>query len=215
MPVLPSDVQPVADAAAPAPVAPDAAPAPAGAQEDLPAESSLPEEVLKIPAMAALLNGSPPATYAPLKSKIPEIKTLTKHAEDLKKAGFAAFESESLPGNFVLFNGLIVKPDEVMQADKAGQLDSMAVPFDQLTKSFESARKDAVPAEAAGEGAPAAPAPAGQAAAAPVPVGAPAPAGAQKRLLSARVANLMPGSPTSGAMPGRGRVLNAISKSVV
>jgi hypothetical protein len=60
MPVTPEDIQPVADATAPAPAAPDAAPAPAGAQEDLPAESSLPEEVLKIPAMAALLNGSPP-----------------------------------------------------------------------------------------------------------------------------------------------------------
>jgi len=210
MPVMPSDVQPVADAAPVAPIDPQAAPEP----EELPAEAALPEEVLKIPAMGALLQGSPPATYGPLKSKMPEIQTLSKHAQDLKNAGFAAFESESMPGNFVLFNGLIVKPDEVMQADKAGQLDSVAVPFESLVKSFDGAKKGAE--ETPAEGAPPSEVAPGGAIAPSAASSVPAlPASAQRRTMSARVANLVPGSPTSGPAPGRGRVLNAISKPVV
>ena len=212
MPVSPADIQPVADASAPAPIEPQAA---APAAEPAPEEKSiLPEAVLKIPAMNALLQGSPPATYAPLKSKTPEIETLSKNAEALKKAGFAAFKSESKPGNFIMFNGLAIKPEEVVQADKSGQLDSVAVPFDQLLQSFEQARNDAQPTD--GEGAPASQAPPGGAIA---PAGAsevpPLPAGAQKRTMAARVANLVPGGPTSGPAPGRGRILNAISTPVV
>lgn len=210
MPVMPSDVVPVAEAPAPAPIDPQAAPEP----EELPAEAALPEEVLKIPAMGALLQGSPPATYGPLKSKMPEIQTLSKHAQDLKNAGFAAFESESMPGNFVLFNGLIVKPDEVMQADKAGQLDSVAVPFESLVKSFDGAKKGSE--ETPAEGAPPSEVAPGGAIAPSAASSVPAlPASAQRRTMSARVANLVPGSPTSGPAPGRGRVLNAISKPVV
>jgi len=210
MPVMPEDIQPVAAA-------------PAAADEVTPAEEPeakapvMPPELAKIPALAALANGSPPATYGPLKSEDPQLKVIGKkeNAEALKKMGFAAFESESQPGNFVLFNGLLVKPQEVMDADKAGQLDSIAVPFQQLAASFESARLDGGSSEVPADGAPAAPAPAGEAAAAPMPSAPPAPAGAQKRLLAARVTNLQPGSPTSGPAPGRGRVLNAISKPVV
>jgi len=210
--VNPEDIQPAAEAASPSPIDPQAVPP---AEEAEPTEkSALPEEVLKIPAMNALLQGSPPATYGPLKSKMPEIETLSKHAQDLKTAGFAAFESESMTGNFVLFNGLAIKPDEVMQADKAGSLDSVAVPFEALVKSFDAAKKDAAaPAE---DGAPPSQAAPGEAitpvAASSVP---PLPASAQRRTMSARVANLVPGSPTSGPAPGRGRVLNAISKPVV
>jgi hypothetical protein len=205
-----SDIQPVADAAPVAPIEPQAA---APAEDEQPKGPALPEEVLKIPAMGALLQGSPPATYGPLKSKMPEIETLSKHAQDLKNAGFAAFESESMPGNFVLFNGLIIKPEEVAQADKAGQLDSVAVPFETLVKSFDSAKKNAdVPMD----GSPPSQAAPGEAI---VPVGGssvpPLPASAQRRTMSARVANLVPGSPTSGPAPGRGRVINAISKPVV
>jgi hypothetical protein len=209
--VNPSDIQPVADAAPVAPIEPQAAPS---AEDEQPAGPSLPEEVLKIPAMSALLQGAPPATYGPLKSKMPEIETLSKHAQDLKNAGFAAFKSESMPGNFVLFNGLIIKPDEIMQADKSGQLDSVAVPFETLVNSFESAKKDAEGAPA--EGAPPSEVAPGGAIAPPAGSSVPPlPASAQRRTMSARVANLVPGSPTSGPAPGRGRVINAISKPVV
>lgn len=210
-PVLPADIQPVADAA---PTPEESAP-PVEAAPEPAAADSLPPAVLKIPAMNALLNGSPPATYGPLKSKLPEVETLTKHADDLKKAGFAAFKSESMPDNFVLFNGLIIKPEEVMQADKNGQLDSVAVPFETLVKSFDKAKHSADVNTADAAGPSASEAAPGAAVAAPMPVGAPAPAGAQNRLLSARVMNLAPGGPTSGPAPGRGRVLNAISKPVV
>ena len=213
MPVLPSDIQPVADAPV-APIEPQAAaPAP---EDEQPAGPALPEAVLKIPAMAALLQGAPPATYGPLKSKLPEIETLSKHAQDLKDAGFAAFESESMPGNFVLFNGLIIKPEEIAQADKSGQLDSVAVPFETLVKSFESAKKSAGVDTADVAGAQASQAAPGGAI---PPVGGssvpPLPASAQRRTMSARVANLVPGGPTSGPAPGRGRVINAISTPAV
>jgi hypothetical protein len=213
MPVMPEDIQPVAE------------PAVAEAGEVMPAEESqtparepvLPEAVAKIPAVAALMNGSPPVTYGPMDSELPEVKTLSQNANALKKVGFAAFESQSIPGNFVLFNGLIVKPQEVVDADKAGQLEQMGVPFEQLVQSFEAARRGGTTpdATAAPDVAPAALAAPGQAAAAPVSSGPPPSAGTQKRLLGSRVSNLMPGSPTSGPAPGRGRVLNAISKPVV
>ena len=213
--VNPSDIQPVADTVPPAPIEPQAV---APDDEEAAAGPALPDDVLKIPAMNALLQGSPPATYAPIKSKMPEIETLSKHAQDLKNAGFAAFKSESMPGNFVLFNGLIIKPEEVMQADSAGKLDSVAVPFQTLVESYAKAKRgaDVNTAEADGMGAPAAQAGAGGAI---PPVGGsgvpPLPASAQRQAMSARVMNLQPGSPTSGPAPGRGRVLNAISKPVV
>ena len=210
--VNPEDIHPVAEA--PMPAAGEVAPA----EEPTEREPVLPPEVAQIPAVAALMNGSPPVTYAPLDSKLPEVQVLSKNAEALKKVGFAAFESQSIPGNFVLFNGLIVKPQEVIDADAAGQLQQMGVPFEQLVASFEAARKGgpaAAGSEVPAEGAPALPAPPGGAAAAPMAVGAPPSAGTQKRLMAARVGNLAPGAPTSGPAPGRGRVLNAISKPVV
>jgi hypothetical protein len=211
----PSDIQPMAPAATDpslAPAVPDATANTAAVPEDTSEpKAALPEAVLKIPAMHALIQGAPPATYGPLDSKMPEIKTLNKHADELKAAGFAAFKSASIPGNFVMFNGLIIKPEEVEQADKAGKLQSVAVPFEQLVESFKKTAKGEEDQTAPPEAPMAMSGPASGG----VAVGEPPSAGVEKRLAVARANNLTPGSPTSGPAPGRGRVINQILKPVI
>ena len=179
----------------------------APAAESPPASESdsaeLPEPVLKIPAVHALLQGSPPAFFVDSKTEDPDIKTLEKHTKELTGAGIGAFPSQSLPGNVVVFNSLILPPEEVMKADQEGSLDSIAVPWETLKSEYENTGGEAAP-DATGE-----------VAAAPPAGGAPPPAGAQSKLLQKRIANLAVGSPTSGPRPGAGRVLNTIARPAV
>lgn len=179
--------------------APDSAP-----KETADAQGAgLPEDVLKIPAIAALMAGSPPATYAAENSKSPELSVLEKNIDPLTKAGFGLYRTKD-KANFVLFNNLLITPDEVKKADEGGNLDSIAAPFDDLNKAMSVGFKGG---EDEGEGE-AAPTPAS-------PAGNPPSTAAQKKTQNARLKNIQPGSPTEGAKPGQGRVLNNIIKSVV
>lgn len=187
---------------------PESAPEPAPTEDTqtAPAADSqgaeLPEDVLKIPAIAALMAGSPPATYAPKDSKSPELSVLEKNLKELTKSGFGLYRTKDKE-NFVLFNNLLVSPDEIKAADAQGKLDSIAAPFDQLNKDMsvgfkggESESENAAPAPAA-------------------PAGNPPSSAAQKKTQNARLKNIQVGGPTDGPRPGQGRVLNNIIKSVV
>lgn len=182
--------------------APEAAPmAPAEPAPEESAQSDLPDDVLKIPAISALMAGSPPATYAAENSKSPELAILEKNIDAMTKAGFGLYRTKD-KANFVLFNNLVITPEEVKKADAEGNLDSIAAPFDDLNKEMSVGFKGT---EAEGE---VAPAPA-------APAGSPPSSSAQKKTQAARLKNVQPGSPTDGPRPGQGRVLNNITKSVI
>jgi hypothetical protein len=162
----------------------------------------IPDAVLEeVPALQLLLNGSPPATFAPKEAQFPELKVLEKHLKDLGKAGFGVYGTKD-GSNVVLFNGLYITPEQVKKADEAGQLDSVAVPYEEL--------RGALGAESAqGE-----PDTAGATVTPPAPSGG-APAATPKSVTTARTKNISIGAPTSGPAPGQGRILNSILKPVV
>jgi hypothetical protein len=160
----------------------------------------LPDELLTaVPALQLLMNGSPPATVAPRDAGFPELKVVEKYIQDLGEAGFGLYPTKD-EKSVVFFNGLYVTPEDVKAADEAGTLDSIAVPYEELRGAV------GMQSETADEGSPSAP-----------PSSAPAPANTptKKKLATARTKNLTLGQPTSGPVPGQGRILNNILKPVV
>jgi len=212
------------DAAAPAPeVVPTAAPAaevppPAAA----PPQEKMPEALLRIPAMQGLMTGSPGAVSDNIKdfAKRSDAGVLTKNKEWLTRAGFGFYRS--LDGDTgVVFNLLYVHPEELKAADTAGKLKEIAPDFDSVNHAIGKSGK-AHPALSAGpvpkglKGAPIPQPP--QMSQVPPPPTTPIPppsAAAQQSLQNARVSNLQPGSPTSGPVPGAGRLLNQVLKPVL
>lgn len=211
MPINAQDIIAVPASAAPAPapepVTPvDEAPAPNSKPKD--GESALPDELLKeVPALQLLLHGSPPATFAPKDAEYPELKVVAKHLKDLGKAGFGVYPTKD-KANVVVFNGLYVTPEQVKAADEGGTLDKLAVPYDELRGALGAQGGGASPpdASAAPESAPAAPMAAES---------APENPAVEKKLTTARVNNLSLGAPTSGPLPGQGRILNNLTKPVI
>lgn len=155
----------------------------------------LPPEVLEIPAMHGLLHGAPPAVYAEVADKSPEVQTVTKNKDALVEAGFGFYRSKDNTLT-VLYNGVYVTPDTLRKADEAGTLTEVAVPFAQLRSDYENA--------VSGNTMP------GQSAVSSGTAGNPPSARSQSKLTTARIKNLQPGSPTSGPSPGAGRVINNI-----
>lgn len=197
-------------ATTPLPVAPEAPPAGGKGPK-------LPDSLLKSPAIQGLLVGKPGAISASITDfkKRPEAENLMKHKEDLFKAGMGLYRS--LDGQTgVIFNRLYVHDDELKQADAAGQLTQLAPPFDSvdhhIAKSgiFHPAldSKHVTPGGFKTAPMPVVP----QSANAPM---AQSPASVQNKLATARVSNLQPGSPTSGPVPGAGRLLNQVLKPVL
>ena len=167
---------------------------------EIPAEDGegLPDELLAQPFIAALMQGTPPAVYVPNDFTSPEVELVIKNAEALGNAGFRIYPSKSKPVT-VLFNAVKLSPEEVSEADASGKIDQIAIPFQELQE---------VIAGASGEAASPAPAAAAPVSTAPVPM-------ADERVTSARVKNLVPGTPTSGPTPGQGRLMSNISKPVI
>lgn len=126
----------------------------------------------------------------------------------------------SLAGDLgVLFNRAYVSDQEIMDADKAGQLASVAPSFDEVNQQLSSAGqnhpildKSRTPPTgfktsgppAVGATPPISPAP-----------GAQQPAPASPKLVAGKARNIPAGSPTSGPKPGAGRLINQILKPVV
>jgi hypothetical protein len=201
------------DPAAPAPAAAPVAPAP---EAEVPSvavtpepkgKPVIPDDVLKIPAFSALLQGAPPAVFAPKGSEQahPGLKVVTDNYQALIDAGFGFYRPKSAEG-MVFFNTQFISPEEVKVADDKGRLAELAPDVNELFGFFNENLKGAAPSP---EAAPAAPAPT------PGPSAPPPPAGAQKAIAGARARAVTPTGPSGGPLPGQGRLLNAILKPVV
>lgn len=209
-------VEPLASAAAPAAVAPvaptESTPAEAGA-------GGLPPELMQIPAIQAVLVGSPPAMSMTLKGSEDreEVKLLTENKDTLIGLGFGFYRS--LDGKTgVMFNGMRIHAEDLKAADKAGKLRTVAPDFDILNHEVAKAGPAGHPVLSAkpmtGFAAPTAASPP-QAASGSLPLMPPPSAAVQRKLAQQRVMNLQPGAPTSGPVPGAGRLLNQVLKQAV
>lgn len=206
------------------PTAPDTEAAPAEGTQ------ALPPELLQIPALQAVLAGTPPAVSASLADfdKRPEGKLITDHKDALLDAGFGFYRD--LTGKLgVIFNQFDIHGEDIKAADQAGKLTQVAPPFDvvnaQVSKmgvdhpalqretpsTFKAAAPPAAPQAASG----ALPITAAPGGASTPPNVAPAPASVQRKLMQQRIANMKPASPVTGAAPGGGRVLGAIQTPAV
>lgn len=177
----------------PAPVAP-AAPA-----ED--ETSGIPDAVLAIPAFRGLLEGKPAAISVEEGNPSPETEAVIQNLKPLADAGFRFYTGLDRKTG-VMFNTQYITKEELEKADKEGKLNEVAPSLVEVSASFNEVLGGAAPSQGATATPPVA---------APAVSGPPAPASAVR----ARAQSLKPGSPTSGAYPGQGRILNAISKPVV
>lgn len=199
MAIDPNEIQPIEGATA-APTAP--APEPV-VDDTEPAD--LPDEILAIPAFQGILEGRPAAVYDYKGSGSPVIEAIPKHFKELADAGIGFYQSKD--GVLaVMYNSQFISPEELEKADEAGTLTEVAEPLQAVTAAYDSVLGGEAPAPSSSTGAPA-----------PTPTGSPAPtpAGVEKKLTTARLTNIQPGSPTSGPVPGAGRVLNNVLKRAV
>lgn len=230
-------VEPNATAPAPSPEVAPAASVPAtdsAASDQMRGNAGLPDELLQIPALQALMAGTPPALSATLKEfqTNPAAQLIVKNKDDLMRAGLGFYRS--LSGQVgVIFNQFHLHPQDLQAADKAGKLGTLAPSFDSVNHEVsKSGPQNPVLASGNVPGGPKPPtvkgppqtasgmlAPANEAGPTPSPAAAPMPSpGAgkiQQKIMGARLANVNPGSPTSGPVPGQGRILNNILKPVV
>lgn len=231
-PVEPQQPQPPQQQQAPAePQAAAAAPAPS--KKELGATTKQFLGVIKqVPALQAVLAGTPPAVSAPIKEfqKRDEAQLILKNKDALMKGGFGFYQS--LSGDLgVVFNMLHIHPEDIKSADQQGKLLQVAPPFDALNAAVaKSGLKNPLmlidnhPNGMAPQRSATVPPQAGSGAGAPTAQG-PAPArrggssggnqALQRALLSKRLLNMSPGAPTSGPEPGAGRILNQIMTPAV
>lgn len=190
--------------AEPAPeVAPEPQAEPVDEGEDE-GEASIPDEVLMIPEFAGILQGAPPAVTVPQDAAGPEVEVVVKNADRLKQAGIDFAKVST--GDTVVYNTQFIDAGQIALADKKGMLQELAPPWSEVKASIETATK--------GE-----PAPTGKVeetlTGAPGPMPKPAPASAMKSVANARIKNVSPSGPSKGAVPGGGRVMNAIMQPVI
>lgn len=171
------------------------------------------DELLQIPAIQAIFAGSPPAISTSIKdfANRPEAKIIGDNRDELQSMGIGFYRS--LGGDLgVLFNQLRLNGQDLLNADRAGQLQQVAPPFDTVNSevALSGDRHPSLNASAPTGGATAAPTPP-----APMPTPNTQPASVQNKQATARIKNIQPGSPTSGPAPGAGRIMNQILKPVV
>jgi hypothetical protein len=180
-------------------------------------EVSLPKELVRVPAMQALMVGKPGAASVNFKAdrKLAVASEIFKHKDALTQAGFGLYRA--LDGDTgVLFNQFYLHPDEIKAADAAGKLLEIAPPLRELNSKISKIGREDHPVlnhdGVMPKGVKTAPVP-------NVPQMSPMvsqpPAAAQRKALTAKIAGLNPGSPTSGPQPGAGRILNSLQKPVV
>jgi len=222
MPDMPIDIQPKEQPAAPAaPTADDGSAPPA----------SLPPELLHVPAMQALVAGSPPAISASIKefASNPVAKMIVANKDLLQRAGMGFYRSMS--GDIgVIFNMLHVHPSDLQAADKAGKLGVLAPPFDSVNHAVgKSGLNNPVLSRTAVPNGPKPPTSIAPPSALPVanptppvpnpgppkpaiPAPKPATAAIQRQISGIRKNAINPGTPVTGPAPGAGRLLNSILK---
>lgn len=215
-------VEPLSTAPQPAPVeatAPQPAPAPEGGGADIS------PELVQIPVIQGLLAGEPAAVSVPIAEfdAMPEGKLITQNKDSLMNAGIGFYRS--LGGDLgAMFNRMFVSDSEIQAADKAGKLLELAPPFSQVNQALSQAgAQNPVLRDPAGRptgfktgGAPApAPGPVANTQQAPAPMPSGKPSKTPARVVQSKMRALNPQSPTEGAKPGAGRLLNSILKPVV
>jgi hypothetical protein len=210
-PANPQAPPPDQSAQQPPPQAPEAPPA-------APEAPPLPPALLKVPAIQALVAGAPPALSMRLKGSEDreEVKLVTKNAQGLQQAGMGFYQS--LNKEFgVMFNALRIHPDDLLAADKQGQLLKVAPDFDAVNHAVSKMGKDHPALHAS-------PPPAAYAS--PVSAGSapqmasgkympPVAAAVARKLLQSRIQNMQPSAPTGGPMPGAGMIANQVAKGVI
>lgn len=168
--------------------APAPAPAPAPADEFPPLDT--------LPAIAAVIQGEPPALMATVNDKdSPTMAAVLTMSDQIPKIGLAFFANKDTA---VLFNPKLISAADVAKKVKDGSIKGVAVPVSQF--------EDAVNRTLDEGGVPESP---GSTAGVP-----PAPAGTAKKINSARLTNLTDNSPTSGPAPGQGLV-NDLKKRAI
>lgn len=158
--------------------------------------SGLPEEILAMPIFKGILEGAPAALWTPTGDKTPESLAAVKNQKALGDVGIFLFRDKP-SGLDLIFNGQFISPALIKTAAKKGRLKDVASP---LAETLAAINGTAAP-EAGGATLPSSGMPSS------VPVDSP--------LNTARISNLEPGSPTSGPLPGSGRVLNSLMKPTI
>lgn len=174
-------------------------------------KSPIPDELLKIPAMAALLAGKPGALswrVKDVKNDSEVAKLISSNKSALQESGIGFYKS--LSGSLgVMFNALALHPTEIKQADKAGKLLEIAPPFETVNHAMSKAGPgdEALTSPGLTTAAGAPPVNPPQSAQAPMPP----PASAIKKTFDARLKNMQgPPSSTSGPLAGQGNLLKSI-----
>lgn len=187
--------------------------------------AALPHDILKLPSFMALIAGAPPALSARIgkgHDDNPAFEVIKEHKELLQQAGFGFYKS--LSGQFgVIYNSLYIHPEDILAADKAGQLQHIAPPSNAIHHAIgKSGLANPILRVQNPPGAPAQqkstappqtasgllPVPSQQATAGPS-------AGVQDRGQQARLTALKAGGPLTGPSPGAGRLMNQILRPVV
>lgn len=197
------------------PKTPSATPtaAPAASTEDKDGDG-IPDAIMQIPALAAVIAGQPAAVSAPIETfaKRPEGQAIVQHKDQLLKSGLNLYRS--LSGDVgVLFNQFYIAPEDLQAADKAGKLSEVAPDFDTINGEVAKSGQNHPALTAKGPGGafatPKVQTPP-QSSAMPT-----ASTPAQVKAAEQRMQNMAPKSPTKTANPGAGKLLNAILKPVV
>lgn len=214
-------IEPIAPASAslqPPPATPPPAPPPTEPETDETEGEGIPDELLKIPAIQAVVAGSPPAVSMKIADagKREDVKLIAENRDALLQSGMSFYRS--LSGELgVMFNETKISGEDIKAADKAGKLRTIAPDFDLVNHEVAKLGPNH-PVFKAGtnSGAPALPASTQppQSASGSLPLVPPPPEAVQRKLAQQRLANLLPGAPSSGPAPGAGRLLNSILKPV-
>ena len=226
MPLTADDLSPSMLPQHPAPdMAAESAPAEGAIDQPQEQAAALPHEILKMPTFMALIAGAPPALSARIgkgHDDNPAFEVIKKHKDLLQQAGFGFYKS--LSGHFgVIYNSLYIHPEDILAADKAGQLQHVAPPSDAIRHAIGKSglanpilRVQNPPDGPAQQKSTAPPQTASGLLPVPSQQATPGPAaGVQDKGQQARLTALKGGGPLSGPSPGAGRLLNNILKPVV
>lgn len=175
----------------------------------------LPKEVQSIPLVQWLSIGKPPAVRVLPQEFYPELRPLVKNIGEVLKNGLSIYGAQA--GDAVIYNPLFIGPEELQAADQQGNLAQIIPSYGELTNQQPPVLDPATMKEVEGEitdakrqltdmQAPPTAQPASMGAPAAPPQMPPPPG----PLTASRIKGLMPGSPSSGPVPGGGRILNAL-----
>lgn len=168
---------------------------PANSEAATEESSEVPAEILALPIVGSLLDGSTPAIYNESGAKSKEIDTVIKNGKSLKEIGIEFFHDPKAKLDLA-YNTQYIDPAFVKAAAAKGKLKEIAESYTEVSARINAAI-------------------------APASVGA-APMGGSTEMnlpntpvTTARINNLQPGSPTSGPAPAQGRVLNSLLRPTI